>query len=81
MGSSATLTLGEAVALLPVQDAEAREWLRGNGLVRDLLGREVVVWGDVVDAIKAGNDPTVCGSKESSKPKAVKAPALPRAWV
>ena len=40
-----------AVKLLPIRDAAARRWLRREKLVRDLEGREVVVWDEVVDRL------------------------------
>lgn len=54
MGRDALLTPAEAVERLPIRDEEAASWLRREGLVHQLLGREVVVWGDVLDAIRRG---------------------------
>lgn len=51
LGVGAIVTLSEACALLPVCDREARAWLRSRGLVRDLEGRVVVRWLDVLDAL------------------------------
>lgn len=51
LGVGAIVTLSEACALLPVSDREARHWLRGRRLVRDLQGRSVVRWLDVLDAL------------------------------
>ncbi len=52
LGTAAVLTVAEAAALLPVCDAEARRWLRARGLVRSLVGRDVVIWGDIPDALR-----------------------------
>lgn len=52
LGAAAVLPEAQAVALLPMNDREARRWLRHNGLVHDLEGRRVVVWGEVLAAIK-----------------------------
>ena len=49
----AVLSLAVATELLPIHDGDARLWLRGRGLVRDLAGRAVVVWGDVVAEIRS----------------------------
>jgi len=57
MGAGAVLTVNEAVGLLPVSDREARLWLNGRGLVRQLAGRPVVRWADVLAALAAGDDP------------------------
>jgi hypothetical protein len=35
-------------------DGAARRWLRARGLVRDLDGRAVVRWLDVLDALDPG---------------------------
>ena len=45
-----------AAELLPMNDAEASRWLRESGVVRDLKGRRVVVWGDVVEMIRGAPD-------------------------
>jgi hypothetical protein len=56
LGAAAVLSEAQAVALLPMNDREARRWLRHNGLVHDLDGRRVVVWGAVLAAITREND-------------------------
>lgn len=48
LGTGAVLSLHEAAALLPFSDADARRWLRSRGLVRELEGRNVVRWLDVI---------------------------------
>lgn len=70
LGAAAVVTVATATSLLPLGDKEARTWLRDRGLVRDLLGRQVVVWGDVLDALK-GDD----GGPTEERPPRV---ALPR---
>lgn len=60
LGAAAVLAVGEAAAWLPMAHADAEAWLRAVGVVRRIgLGRsqvEVVVWGDVVEAIRAGGE-------------------------
>ena len=51
LGAAAILSLSDAAALLPIGDADARAWLRESGLVRQLQGRHVVAWADVLAAI------------------------------
>lgn len=53
LGVAAVVSVAEAATLLPVRDATARAWLRRRGLIRSVphLG-EVVVWGDVLDAVR-----------------------------
>ena len=57
LGVGAVLTVAEAAALLPVADRDARSFLRRKGLVRDLDGRAVVRWLDVLDALAADAGP------------------------
>jgi len=56
LGSAAVLPLTVAAALLPVADCKARRWIRERGLVRNLVGKEVVVWVDIVDALREEPD-------------------------
>ncbi len=53
LGASGVFALSKAAKLLPLRDSDARGWLRQKGLVLNLEGREVVVWGDVVEALRA----------------------------
>ncbi len=48
LGSGAILSLNVAADMLPWRDDEARVWLVEQGLVREVCGRRVVVWGQVV---------------------------------
>ena len=52
LGLAAILSLDHAAELLPLDRAEARDWMRARGLVRQLNGRDVVRWGDVYDALQ-----------------------------
>lgn len=54
LGAAAVLPVVRAVELLPLAEADARRWLTEQGLVRDLAGRRVVIWGDVLDALRRG---------------------------
>lgn len=63
MGVAAVLTVSQAAALLPATDAEADRWLREHGLVRRWLEREVVIWGEVLDAIRGGEAPETGSSR------------------
>lgn len=78
MGAGAVLTVGEAAALLPVADGEARAWLRDRGLVRSLLGRDVVRWIDVLDALRAGDAPATEGPVPARRRATKPADTLPR---
>ncbi len=67
-GAAAVLSEAQAVALLPMNDGEARRWLRRSGLVRKLEGRRVVVWGSVPEAIKSGDDGPTASARPRVKP-------------
>ena len=56
LGVAAVLSVGRAAELLPLRDADARALIRQADIVRYLDGREVVVWGDVLDRVLTGND-------------------------
>ncbi|HYD02599.1 MAG TPA: hypothetical protein VEB22_15335 [Phycisphaerales bacterium] len=68
LGAAAVLRPSRAAELLPWDSAEALRWLRTLGLVRrvvvpgesDAEGRtlEVVVWGDVLAALRGERQPT-----------------------
>jgi len=44
----------EAAALAPGADHKAMQYFREHGLIRTLGGKPVVIWGDVLDAIRKG---------------------------
>lgn len=50
LGPASIVEVGEAAERLG--GVQAIAWLRTAGVVRRLLDREVVVWGDVVDAVR-----------------------------
>lgn len=58
LGVAAVISVAEAAALLPFADAEARRWLHEQRLVRELAGRRVVRWLDVVFHPALGGVPT-----------------------
>lgn len=60
LGRAAVLSVGRAAELLPIGEERARRWLMEQGLVRELAGRFVVVWGDVLDGL---------GSEGKAEPK------------
>lgn len=52
LGAAAVVTVHEAVKRLPIADRDAEAFIRERGLIRALQGREVVIWGDVLDALR-----------------------------
>ena len=56
LGEAAVLPVPQAVALLPLADREAREWLIENKLIRHLRGRSVIIWGEVLRVLARNGD-------------------------
>lgn len=54
LGGAAILSVSEAAAWLPIGDHRARRWFREAGLIRRLDGKEVVIWSDVLAAVRGG---------------------------
>ena len=52
LGMGAVISLYQAAQLLPLPDEEAVELLRREGVVLRVRGREIVVWADVVEALR-----------------------------
>lgn len=73
LGSAAVLSEAEAVALLPCRDSTAREWLRDRGLVRTTGLGKVVIWGEVLEALRGHGAPADPQPRPPSK--------LPRAGL
>jgi hypothetical protein len=65
LGLAAVLSVDHAAGLLPFDTrAEARDWLREEGLIRTVRGKPVVRWGEVYDRIgdtEAPRDGVVAG--------------------
>ena len=78
LGAAAVLPLRQAAELLPIKDSSAREWLRSEGLVRDLRGREIVIWGDVVAALGPDDTPPPPRKRGKPLPRARLEPIGPR---
>lgn len=54
---TSVLSTAQAVRALPWREADARAWLRREGLVHRVDGRDVVIWGDVLDRIRQDSMP------------------------
>lgn len=52
-GEAGVLSLDHAIEALPVGRERAREWLERHDLIRTLDGAQVVIWGDVLAALRA----------------------------
>ena len=61
LGPAAVLSPQRAAELLPWGESAALAWLRERGLVREVKlsdgVRRVVIWGDVLDAIRGAPEP------------------------
>jgi hypothetical protein len=55
LGDAAVVTVHEAAKRLPITDSDAEQFLRERGLVRSLKGKEVVIWGDVLAALRGSS--------------------------
>jgi hypothetical protein len=63
------LTPSEAARALRMREADALTWLRDRGLVRAVAGRERVIWGDVLSAIRTGDAPVeVAAPRKPARP-------------
>lgn len=54
LGPCDILTVAEAVSVLAMRETDGRLWLRERRLVHDVAGRERVICGDLVEAIRLG---------------------------
>lgn len=79
LGAAAIFSLGRAAELLNLSDKEAALWLRANDLVLLLAGREVVIWGDVLDRLRTLNGARPGGpTGPQAGPARGTAPPLPK---
>lgn len=67
LGIAAILTVGDAAELMPGGYARRVAWLHAVGLVKDLDGDQVVVWGDVLEKLR--NERTVATKKPGTEKK------------
>ncbi len=49
LGPTAVLSIETAATLLPIRDADARRLIEQAGIIRDLDGKRVVLWGDCAE--------------------------------
>lgn len=68
-GRDEVVALRKAARRLPGREADIRRWLREQGLVRDLAGREVVVWGEVLDAMPKTTEPKIRQPRKAAAPQ------------
>lgn len=52
LGAAAVLTPTRVCELLPLGETTVMGWLRARGLIRKVAGADVVLWGDVLEAIR-----------------------------
>jgi hypothetical protein len=68
LGSDAVFSVGEAVRLLPMGDADARAFLRDADLIQRPNGKQaLVVWGDVVAAVQGQLRRSRSGARRPSR--------------
>ena len=56
LGVGDVLTVTTAAKALHMREVDARAWLEKRGLVLRVAGRERVIWGDVLVAMRRGDD-------------------------
>ena len=78
LGGAAVLSLEEAAEYVPISDAAAKAWLIDHGLVLDLDGRRVVIWGDVLDALRRREQAEPQSASPAPRRKRRGSTALPR---
>lgn len=57
LGDAAVLTVREAARQLPMRETEARSWVRQHVPLRRICDTEVVIWGDVLAALRRADEP------------------------
>ena len=67
--------------LLPLNDADARRWLREQGLIRTILGAEVVVWAEVLEALSRSEGALPEDPPPQPRRRKRKRPVLPRVEI
>lgn len=77
LGTGDVLTPSEAARALRMREADALEWLRTRGLVRHVAGRERIIWGDVLSAIRTGDLPV----EVAAPARRVRSPGLRRSGI
>jgi len=60
------LTIEEAVAELGMRRAAAVTWMKKHGIIRQVAGRQRVIWGDVLAAIKL-DSPAALDAQEDTE--------------
>ena len=55
LGPGSVLPLADATDLLPGSPGDLHAWLQKQGLIVELLGSPVVIWGDVLAALRGPN--------------------------
>lgn len=72
LGESSILSLADACDLVPLRLSVARRiaWMRARGIVRDFDGLEVVILGDILQALRG----------EHGAPAQLAEPKAPNPW-
>ncbi len=71
------ISFSEAVRRVPLRDSKARRWLRREGLVSEIEGREVVCWDAVLEHLRPPGLDRAPPKPTKKKPTTKKAPAAP----
>lgn len=69
MDPAGVYPLREAARHVGMRESVARNWMRKAGLARTVEGREVVIWGDVLDALRGAPVQQAAERKPVSTPR------------
>jgi hypothetical protein len=61
------ISIARAARGLSMRKTVAAEWMRRSGLVRLIAGRERVIWGDVLAAVREAPDPDRARRRQSER--------------
>ena len=64
VGPGAVLSVSRAVELLPMRDAAARAAIEAAGIVRNVDGKRLIVWSDILEYVLRRED-----EPEAARPK------------
>lgn len=68
LGESAVYTVREAARLLPGRESKNRAWIERQGIVTEVDGRALVIWGDVLARMRERGGVTRRRRKTTERP-------------
>jgi len=65
------LTVSETAKRLKIRATDARQWLRQSKLICNVVGRERVIWGEVIKALGGEVTTTQAATPPTEKPQPI----------